>query len=134
MNELDRKLIDRKYYYFLNDDLTLKENWQEFDDCFRDMYYGGYHSKAVILFPNFNIPFGKYKDLPLKEAIKKDDKYWVWFFKNIENKTSTIRNIKRFICLLAEDLSCSVNAEAGFLREYGNKFIKEFGTEYEEEN
>lgn len=109
-----------------------KCGYKKYGKGWRHSYDGSYYSDRTIDFPDFIINFGKYKGKNLKKAIDEDEKYWAWFAYNVKIDTPHKRNILRYMCCLAYDLSCSVNAEAGFLREH-RKFIEEYGYEYEKE-
>lgn len=100
-------------------------------------------NERLSKFKDIKIPFGKYKNsniVEYKEYLSvwsptkalDDSDYWIWFFTNVENKSTDIINIKRFMCLSAYILSTYHNVEVGFLRKYGNAFMKEYGMDYKD--
>lgn len=115
----------------ITEETLIKQGYRKEEYGYRDTYYGTYFSFRTLNFPNFTITFGKHKGETLKEAIDKDNDYWVWFAYHVDMNTPEKRNILRYMCCLANDLSCTYNAEAGFLREH-RKFIEENDYEYEE--
>ena len=75
---------------------------------------------------HYIVKFGKYKGKVFGDVIN-DNQYWIWFFKTWEDDHRQVSNIKKTMCWLAIQTSKENGVECGFLREYGNDYIKQNG-------